>query len=294
MIDKLEAALAAGAHLRVKDWAKHFENHRSRELKTMNWVAVPNSFDGLKFIDLITHPNGLAHFGAWILILELASKCNPRGTLVRDCGSAFFPRDIAVISRSSAEILREAAERLVFSLGWLELIENNQQPREVAGIPRSSATIPREAAGKRSLQEGNRRGEQDRQPVSPLATPTQPERDVPDLSEAFAELWDAYPKKGRTKRVACEQYYVGIMEGLAGEALNRRINLVLNPVLAGGAWAESAKWAAGYVQNLDTYLAQRQWDEEPEAAGDAMIAGMTERERAIKRQQEIDDSWARP
>ena len=132
-----------------------------------------------------------------------------------------------------------------------------------------------------------------KQTPTPLAAPTQPEREIPDLTEAFAELWDNYPKKGRTKRVACEHYYTEIMEGLTGEALNRRINLVLNPVLAGGAWAESAKWAAGYVQNLDTYLAQRQWDEEPEAAGDAMIAGMSEREKAIKRQQEIDDSWAR-
>ena len=51
--------------LRIRNWKDHFENNRTRELKTMAWVPVPNRMDDLGYIRLVTHPNGAAHLGAW-------------------------------------------------------------------------------------------------------------------------------------------------------------------------------------------------------------------------------------
>lgn len=123
------------------------------------------------------------------------------------------------------------------------------------------------------------------------AKPKQPERDVPDLSDAFTELWNLYPKKGRTREVACRHFFVEILGHLSGDALTRTIRAIQAPIEPGGVWAESDKWAKGYVQNLETYLAQKQWREEPESPGEAKQPGMTEREARIKRQEEIDASW---
>ncbi len=32
----------------VVDWSKNYENNRTRELKRMTWLPLPNSFDGAR------------------------------------------------------------------------------------------------------------------------------------------------------------------------------------------------------------------------------------------------------
>jgi hypothetical protein len=53
---------------RVKDWSKIYENNRTRELKRMDWVPIPNKMDGDGFTELVDHPNGAAHLGAWLAL----------------------------------------------------------------------------------------------------------------------------------------------------------------------------------------------------------------------------------
>ena len=61
--------------MRVKNWTDIYENNRTRELVDMKWVPVPNRHDGDGYNEIMDHPDGLAHFAAWILILQVASKC---------------------------------------------------------------------------------------------------------------------------------------------------------------------------------------------------------------------------
>jgi hypothetical protein len=67
--------------LRIVDWELHFENNRTKELKRLTWVPFPNRHDGDGYTELLDHPDGAAHYGAWCAMVQVASKCDPRGTL---------------------------------------------------------------------------------------------------------------------------------------------------------------------------------------------------------------------
>jgi len=134
--------------LRVVDWNKHFENNRTRELVQMRWVPFQNSFDGDGFISLLEdHEDGLAHFGCWVLIVEVASTCTPRGTLLRSKGKP--PHDAESLSRktrSNSGFFNDAIDRLL-SIGWLEEVELKDIPHEPATIPQSTDYRRKEEKG---------------------------------------------------------------------------------------------------------------------------------------------------
>ncbi len=98
-------------------------------------------------------------------------------------------------------------------------------------------------------------------------SPTPLPESHPDLTDHFERLWQAYPKNGRTKKIACENYYSQLLGHLTTEeAVLAGADRIIAPILPGGIWANSAKWAEGYIQNLGTYMAQQQWGEDPEPA----------------------------
>ncbi len=121
---------------RIKDWSKHFENNRTKELIKMSWVPVPNQHDGDGFTELMEEPDAMALYGAWMLILQVASKCEPRGTLVRDnpapscgdpapsCGAGKRPHDAASIARVTRGHCPTIAKSIpiLIRIGWIEVI----------------------------------------------------------------------------------------------------------------------------------------------------------------------------
>lgn len=109
--------------LRIVDWDRHFENNRTRELKRMEWVPVPNKHDGDGFTELLDHRDGVLHYGAWHLILQVASKCDPRGTLLRDGKRAHDLASLSRITRISEKVLKSAIERLL-NIGWIEIYDD--------------------------------------------------------------------------------------------------------------------------------------------------------------------------
>ena len=126
--------------LRITAWNDHFENNRTRELKVLRWVPVPNTLDGDGYTDLIEHPRGAAHFGVWIILVEIASRCNPRGTLLRGCKTPHDYRSISRISRVPQKLVAEAVERLV-QIGWLETVTEIPQEGATLG-PQDNAVLP--------------------------------------------------------------------------------------------------------------------------------------------------------
>jgi hypothetical protein len=111
---------------RIKDWSDHYENNRSKELKRPEWFPCPNSFDGTGFMELMDHPAGLSHYGAWILLLAAASRMPERGVFITDSGYkknvAMTIKDIARMVRGPARVFEEAALRLL-EIGWIEEVE---------------------------------------------------------------------------------------------------------------------------------------------------------------------------
>lgn len=97
----------------------------------MDWVPMPNKHDGDGFTDLMDHANGMAHYGAWALIAQVAAKCDPRGTLLRDYRTrvrdgaesikAYDFESLARVTRGSVKVFEEAIPRLI-SIGWLEIV----------------------------------------------------------------------------------------------------------------------------------------------------------------------------
>lgn len=125
--------------LRVRDWDSLYENNRTRSLKKLGWVPVPNRHDGDGYSQLVEHPAGAAHFGAWSVIIQVASRCDPRGTLIRDNGAPHTAASIARMTRISAEVFDAALPRLV-EIGWLEAVENTAISKHPsAGIPHDDA-----------------------------------------------------------------------------------------------------------------------------------------------------------
>jgi hypothetical protein len=138
---------------RIKNWDKYFENNRSREMKRLEWVPVPNKMDGSGYAELVDHPNGAAHLGAWLAIIEIASRNETRGTLVRD-GKIQTPQALARISRLPAALFEEVFDRLVNEIGWIEKFNEISILHDGAGKPQAPA--PRDARAEENRTEENR------------------------------------------------------------------------------------------------------------------------------------------
>jgi hypothetical protein len=132
---------------RIVDWDTIFENNRTRELKRLDWIPVPNKHDTDGYTELLDHPNGTAHYGAWLLMAQVASKCDPRGTLLREGQIPHTPQTIARRSHSSAAVIEEAIPRLL-KIRWLEVVV--VKPDALTAIPQEGATPPQEGASSRA------------------------------------------------------------------------------------------------------------------------------------------------
>lgn len=113
---------------RIKNWDRLYENNRSRTVKSLAWVPVPNKHDGEGYCTVMSHPKAAEIFTAWVLMLQVASRCHPRGTLVRDNGTPLTPEALAVRTRGKAEWFAQALEFLAKEdIGWIEATEEPAQ-----------------------------------------------------------------------------------------------------------------------------------------------------------------------
>lgn len=146
---------------RITKWDERFENNRTRSLKKMSWVPLPNSHDGEGYTEIMSLDNGPLIYAAWVVILQVASKCETRGLLVRDNGKPHTAASLAVRARFPQSILSDAISVLT-EVGWLE---------EVGEIPHEGARCPHEGAGKAHLSdygtEGNGTERNGKNPPTP-------------------------------------------------------------------------------------------------------------------------------
>ncbi len=138
---------------RIKDWGTIYENNRTRELKSLLWVPVPNKHDGDGYTALVDRENSAAYLGAWLAILQVASKCEPRGTLLREGAVAHNSTSIARMTRLKPEIIEETLLLCLRETKWLELVDlqgNVIIPHEGAGFPHPPAEkcLRREGKGR--------------------------------------------------------------------------------------------------------------------------------------------------
>lgn len=111
----------------IKQWDDHYENSRSRKVGDLSWVPIPNRHDGENFSAIMVHPNGAEIYAAWILILQVASRCQPRGTLLRDNGQPHTAQTLSIKTRAPAKWFSLALDFLTKETDWLDVAELAQE-----------------------------------------------------------------------------------------------------------------------------------------------------------------------
>ena len=162
---------------RVVGWKQIYENNRTREMKNMTWVPVQNRHDGDGFCTVMSHPDGIKIYGCWMLILQIASKGNPRGTLRKANGEPYTAKNFANMTKSNeADMLRALEILSTPEVGWLEQVTTHvsSAPQEPAEIPQEPAEIPQEPARKGREGKG-REGEGAPHPAAEFSQEKHPE-----------------------------------------------------------------------------------------------------------------------
>lgn len=89
-------------------------------------MGMPNKHDGEGFSLVMAHPRAAEIFAAWVLIVQVASRCKERGVLAKDNGVPYTAQSLATKTRSKAEWFEIALEFLSSpDVGWLKAVEND-------------------------------------------------------------------------------------------------------------------------------------------------------------------------
>lgn len=104
----------------IRNWAEKYENGEARKVKgTLDWFKCPTKHDGLSYRRIMRRPDGLAMYGAWVLIVAVAAKCEPRGVLQSEDGP-LTAEDIALKTGADEKAILKAMQ--LFSskeVAWL-------------------------------------------------------------------------------------------------------------------------------------------------------------------------------
>lgn len=174
---------------RIKDWNRTFENHDSRRINYPRWVPMPNKHDGKSYGRLMGLPDGLCIFGAWVLIVEVASRMPVRGVLA-DHDGPLTAEDLHAKTRAPVEIFERALTVLSDKkIGWLTT-EASTDPQAVEV---ESPALGREGIG----------GQGKTIQGQPLPRRTTPEIEPPFSSSTFVEALATY-KASRTRTLKTE------------------------------------------------------------------------------------------
>lgn len=107
---------------RIRHWNGLYENNRTRELKKLDWFPMPNKQDGDGYTSIMENKNGAAILGSFVACAQIASRCDPRGTLMRDCKIPHDSKSLSRMSRIPHDIIQLMLD--VCSSGdvkWLEI-----------------------------------------------------------------------------------------------------------------------------------------------------------------------------
>lgn len=164
---------------KIIDWDRHFENNRSRTVENLRWVCVPNKHDGEGFSTIMEQENAAELFAAWVLILQVASKCQVRGSLVRDDGTPLTARSLASKTRGNVSWFTDALNFFTTKVKWMECQATDSQVSPACQATATQVT-------KKGREENGKEGE---------GSTLSPKGEGVSVMHGFVEFWEAYPKK---------------------------------------------------------------------------------------------------
>jgi hypothetical protein len=138
----------------IRNWVELYENNRSRTVKDLTWVAIPNRHDGENFTNIMQHKKGDTIFAAFVLMVQVASKCSPRGTLIRDNGTPHTDSSLSAKCRAPKEWFCFALEYLEKETDWLD-VKDFAAPEQLPIIVPTASCQAGDEEGKEGKKEGN-------------------------------------------------------------------------------------------------------------------------------------------
>ncbi|MEZ0388354.1 MAG: hypothetical protein ACAI34_14870 [Verrucomicrobium sp.] len=132
----------------VHQWNERYENNRSRELKKLDWVPMGNAHDTFGYCLTLAQEDGPQLMGAWLAIVQVASRCIPRGSLVRDNGTPYTAATLAAVTRFPMALLERALQWFASpDIQWLVVAAPPRQPGVQGETPTdATATAAAEVA----------------------------------------------------------------------------------------------------------------------------------------------------
>jgi hypothetical protein len=115
----------------INKWGELFENNRSRTVKDLDWVSIPNRHDGENYTKIVSDKDGAEIFSGWNLIVQVASKCKPRGVLVKDSGQPHDSASLSMKTRAPKSWFDKAFSFISRHTDWLlvkDVSEDYQHP----------------------------------------------------------------------------------------------------------------------------------------------------------------------
>jgi hypothetical protein len=108
---------------KIRNWDEFYENNRSRTVKELSWVAIPNRHDGENFSNIMTHEHGAEIFASFILLVQVASRCQPRGSLLRGHKKPHNSASLSVKTRAPKKWFDIGLDYLEKNTDWLEVVQ---------------------------------------------------------------------------------------------------------------------------------------------------------------------------
>lgn len=236
---------------KIRDWDRLFETAETKKLKSLRWVPTPNKHDGKSYRRISMMKCSCEIFTAWMLILQIASKCHPRGTLI-DGEKPITTEDMAIMTGFSESIFQKALPILSNGhIDWIECISFGSNI-ESAGTPAESAGI----AGS-SPAEG-REGMEGKEEIAVSASPQQP------TSALDVKL------PSRTIKMADEEFLVklrGLYPHLDVQTeINKMTAWLLTPKARGRRMTR--QFVVGWLNRIDTPIVQTKQPKTYESTAD--------------------------
>lgn len=203
----------------IKDWNRIFENAESRKYKKLNWVPVPNKWDGLGFSRLRKHKNFVAAYCGWSLIVQIASKMPQRGILVTADGWELSPVDMADLTGCPEDIFSKTLEVLCApEIGWI--VRKNSENLPVS--PEMSGESPG-TSGNTPVEQNRTEREQKEGEKSACAPPPPPASGgSSQKKEKWEQKWDPGINEPTAQEV--REYAESIGYAMTDDEANRFIN----------------------------------------------------------------------
>lgn len=221
----------------IRDWDDNFECAQSRRGGSHKWVPIPTKHDGKSFRRIMLRSDGPAIYCAWILLVQIAAKCQRRGVLA-DSDGPITIEDMAIKTGAPMSIFAPAINVLCSKeIGWMVAEEVGAQSDDALSAIRLQTVHT------------------DRQSCGENATVSDQSEDGSGTAEsypqAFEDFWLAYPTRGGRKRGKGKCY------GIWRQAIRAAERQPL--VEAARTYAASGDATRGFAKDPERFLAKDWW-----------------------------------